>query len=976
MDPLHQQRARIQDDLRGLVAGEVRCDEISLQLYSTDASVYQIKPLAVVRPRRAADAAACLQYAAEKHIPVHARGAGSGTAGESLGPGLVIDFSRFLRRIVHIDAESGPRAAGNGARAAGRPVAAAGTLLRPRSGHQRRRHRRRHDRPRRLRQPLAEVRLRRGRHVQSLQVALADGGLMEFDRAKLVGGKSEDPDPRKRDLVNRLAALLRDRADVIRQNQPQGPLKRCGYNLADVLTEDSLDLAALAAGSEGTLVLITEATLSTQALPRHRGVVLLLFESLDNAARAVGEILPTQPTACDLMDRRHVSLAREGEIRFDVLIPAETEALLLVEYEGDDPVEVRQRTHRVVDDIFQQKRLAAGARSAFDQDDTDLFWRLGRRAQPLFYRVKGPSRPTPVLEDMAVPPESLSTFLVRMQNVLKRRQITASLLCHAGQGQLHLQPFLEPRRSGRRRADAAGRGGALRGSRRRRRRRQRRTRLRPEPHAVPRPAGRTALRGPSRSEADFRSRQHSQPGKDRRRRSGVAHAQPPRRRWRRRRKPPPPAPEGDSPKLRDLIELQLNWDPSRVLDATAACNRCGECRSQAPQVRMCPIFRFAPAEEASPRAKANIIRGILTRRIDLSLLASDEFKEAADLCVHCHACRLECPAGVDIPRLMRESKGAYVSSAGLPLADWLMTRLDTLAAAASKISPLANWALGNRQMRWLLEKTLGIAQGRKLPRVASRSFLRRAARRRLNRINRRSPQKVLYFVDTYANWHDPQLGEALVAVMKHNGVAVYVPAEQKPAGMASIACGALDHARTLARRNVAILADAVRQGYHVVATEPAAALCLVHEYPQMLDDDDARLLAAHSSDACAFLWKMHLSGALQLDFKPINAVLGLSCPMPFEGVGRRLPRREPARADPRPPRASPGAGLLRHGGDVRAVAQELSQQPPRRLGPDRPAPRPGHPGGSDRVQRLQDSNGARDRQAHASPDQTPAWPTA
>ncbi len=106
MDPLHQQRERIQDDLRGLIAGEVRCDEISLQLYSTDASVYQIKPLAVVRPRRAADAAACLQYAAEKRIPVHARGAGSGTAGESLGPGLVIDFSRFLRRIVRIDSET------------------------------------------------------------------------------------------------------------------------------------------------------------------------------------------------------------------------------------------------------------------------------------------------------------------------------------------------------------------------------------------------------------------------------------------------------------------------------------------------------------------------------------------------------------------------------------------------------------------------------------------------------------------------------------------------------------------------------------------------------------------------------------------------------------------------------------------------------------------------------------------------------
>ena len=231
-----------------------------------------------------------------------------------------------------------------------------------------------------------------------------------------------------------------------------------------------------------------------------------------------------------------------------------------------------------------------------------------------------------------------------------------------------------------------------------------------------------------------------------------------------------------------MTELQLDWDPSQVDDVTASCNRCGECRSQSPQVRMCPIFRFAPAEEASPRAKANLIRGFSTRRIDLGRLGSEEFKDVADLCVHCHACRLECPAGVDIPRLMRESKGAYVAANGLRLADWVMTRLDLLASLASKASPLANWALGNRQMRWLMEKTLGIAQGRKLPRVSSRSFLRRAARRRLTRLARRSPRKVLYFVDTYANYHDPQLGEALVAVMEHNGVAVYVPAEQRPCG--------------------------------------------------------------------------------------------------------------------------------------------------------------------------------------------------
>jgi anaerobic glycerol-3-phosphate dehydrogenase C subunit len=332
------------------------------------------------------------------------------------------------------------------------------------------------------------------------------------------------------------------------------------------------------------------------------------------------------------------------------------------------------------------------------------------------------------------------------------------------------------------------------------------------------------------------------------------------------------------PPLRNLVELQLDWKPERVYEAVSACNRCGECRTQMPGYRMCPLFRIAPSEEASPRAKANLIRGVLTGTLNLELLTSDEFKEIADLCVHCHACRLECPANVDIPRLMRESKAAYVAANGLSLADWAMTHLDVLGALASRFAPLANAALGNRQMRWLLEKSLGIAQGRKLPRVTSRSFLRRAARRRLTRPSRRSGQKVVYFVDVYANFFDPQLAEAMVAVLEHNGIAVYVPADQKQAGMPSIACGAAEHARQLAARNVALLAESVRQGYHIVATEPAAALCLTHEYPQMLDDDDARLVAAHSSEACTYLWNLHTRGQLQLDLRPLNMVLGYHTP--------------------------------------------------------------------------------------------------
>ena len=202
-------------------------------------------------------------------------------------------------------------------------------------------------------------------------------------------------------------------------------------------------MARLLVGSEGTLALITEALLATEPLPPHRGVTLLLFDSLEKAARTVLDVLAEHPTACELMDRRHLSLAREADPRFEQLIPAETEAALLVEQEGDDPLEVHARLHGLVSELWQQKRLAFGARQAFEDDERELFWRLADKMQLSLYRLKGTSRPVPVVEDMAVPPQVLPDFLVRMQNVLKRHQVTASFFCHAGHGQLHVQPFLD-----------------------------------------------------------------------------------------------------------------------------------------------------------------------------------------------------------------------------------------------------------------------------------------------------------------------------------------------------------------------------------------------------------------------------------------------------------------------------------------------------------------------------------------------------
>ncbi len=439
---LDQQRERIQDDLRGLVAGEVRCDDLSLQLHASDASIYEIRPLAVVRPRTSADVAACVRYAGQKHLSLHARGAGTATAGESLGTGVIVDFSKYLHYLIRIDAEKVRVQPGLVLERLNAQLRRQGRIIGP-------------DPAKAAVTTMGSVValdsagsrwLKYGSvrdHVLSLQVVLADGEILELGREPLANGESTSTIPRKRDLVNRLAAVLTQHAELIRSRRPKTSIYRCGYNLDGVLNEDYLDVARLLVGSEGTLALITEVSLATQPLPGPRGVTLLLFDGLEKAARAVQDILPWKPNACVLMDRRHLSLAREAEVRFDLLIPADTEALLLVEQEAEDPLALHDQLHQMAADITQKKSLAFAARQAFEADEREFFWHLVDHVHPILYRLKGPARPLPVANEIAVPPQILPDFLLQVQNILKRQQVTASLFAHAGHGQLQVRPLLD-----------------------------------------------------------------------------------------------------------------------------------------------------------------------------------------------------------------------------------------------------------------------------------------------------------------------------------------------------------------------------------------------------------------------------------------------------------------------------------------------------------------------------------------------------
>lgn len=890
MDP---DRERIQADLRGLIAGEVRCDDVFLQMYATDASIYEIKPLGLVRPRGVADVVACVQYAAEKGLPLHPRGAGTGLAGDSLGPGLVLDFSHSMRRILAVGQDTVRVQPGVILAHLNRQLARHGRLFGP-------------DPATRAVTTMGSVLAVDASgthwplygsardHVVGLQVVLANGQVLEVGRHKLSGADAEDALPPRRQLVGRLAELISREQKVIAQHQPKALVNRCGYQLDDVLGDDHLDLARLLVGSEGTLAIITEATLRTVPRPKQRGLALLFFDRLDAAARGAQEIASLGVATCDLMDRRLLTIAREMDVRYELLIPAEAEAMLLVEQSGDDAYEVGQRLREAVVRLVRERHLAFDARVTMEKEERDFYWRLSRRVVTTLYRLRGTTQAVPFIEDIAVPPEALPDFLVRLQNVLKKHAVTAAMFAHIGHGQLHLRPFLDLGNPEHQRLmqdlatdvyeEVLSVEGTISGE-----------------HALGLSRTWFLRRQVGSLYEVFREvKRIFDP--DNILNPGKVIADVPQPLIKNLRPPIPervPAALSDgSDSLPPLVELELAWSWEDMTRATRACNGCGRCRTQGPEERMCPIFRFAPREEASPRAKANLLRAVLTGRLDPRSLRADELKAIADLCVNCHQCRFECPALVDIPKLVLETKAQYVAANGLRLSDWFIARMDRLSAWGSRFSWLANRAIRNRRMRWLLEKMIGIAQGRKLPRFERRSFLQLAHRRRLDRPSRRTGNKVLYFVDIYANWHDTQLAEALVAVLQHNGVAVYVHPQQVASGMSAISLGAVDIGRRLAARNLAILADAVRQGYHIVATEPAAALCLTHEYLNLFDEEDARLVAENSSEACTYLWRMHQAGKLELDLHPLNATLGYHLPCHLKALGVGSPGEDLLRLIP------------------------------------------------------------------------------
>ena len=863
MDPSRAERVR--EDLKGVLKGELLFDDLSRTLYATDASIFEVRPVGVAVPRDEEDVAALVRYAGENQVPLTARGAGTGLAGESLGAGLVVDLSRHFQSIVSTSSDT--------------VTVEPGVVYRRLTAHLAKEGRRFAPDPSRgectvggmLANNASGARaFRHGytrEHVESLRVVLDSGDVAEAGR-RLRWPTAEAAHDRLDDIVSSTFTLLQQNAALIRECQPRTRFNRCGYLLTDALDAERLDLSRLLVGSEGTLALFTQATLRTIPLPGGRALALLGFANLDAALRAARESVPGGPAACELIDRRLLRLARGGDGSAAGLVPAEAEAVLLAEYEADTPAAAARLAQDLADRLHRDEPLTLLARVADDEDEIERFWQLRDTAVAGLYGLRGGTQPVPFVEDVGVPPELLGPYLLRVQEVLQRHEMTASYLVHAAAGQVHMLPFLDPGRP----EDATRLwalaeevydivfdiGGTIST--------QHGTGLARTPW-VGRQYGRLApvLR---ELKAIFDPRHLFNPGK-------IVGPPPGTPVWPLRRRA-----------AREETEFNLRWTPGEQATESRLCNGCGSCRTESPTQRMCPIFRATGDEAAAPRAKANLLRHLLHPDTDPRLLPSDDVRAVADLCVNCKMCATECPARVNVPKLMLEVKAANVARNGMDRSDWVMARTESFASFGSAFAPLVNALLASAPVRWLLENLFGVSRRRRLPGFAARSFLREARRRGWTRKPRSARPRVAYFVDVFANYNDPTIAEAVVAVLHHHGIEVYVPPGQVGCGMAPLAYGDVETARETVQHNLLLFADLAREGYPILCSEPTAALMFRQDALDILDDSDAKLVAGQTVEATAYLWDLHQQGLLRTDFRPLDLAVGHHVPCHLKALGR------------------------------------------------------------------------------------------
>lgn len=835
------QSLRLERALREAVKGEVRFDDKSRLLYSTDASLYQILPLGVVLPRSDEDVEAVLRIAAEERVPVLPRGGGTALAGQTVASAVVIDFSKYMNRVLEIDPDRMRARVQPGLRLdrLNRATAPHGLEFGPD--------------PATIRQcalggmignnscgARSLVHGKTGDHVHSLRCFLPDATCVDLGpiARSAVAARSG----REGELAREVLRILEPERDRILSRYPRVPRRVSGYNFDSILEDDELNLAKLIVGSEGTLATVVEAELGLVRVPLARSLVLLSFRDRWTSMDAIPGILPEPGlSALEIVDSRVLKGARElFEFRAAAaLVAPDALGVLFCEFTGDSPQEVAE----LANDFARRAPSLPGNPSAgvfLAPAEQVAAWSIRQVATGLLYRTTATRdiKPQEFVEDTGIAPEKLGAYTRRFEEIVHRNGTTLGFFGHAGQGCLHIRVDLNLKKGedvGRMQAIAqevaelvVEFGGSLSGE-----------------------------HGDGLSRSEFLPLMFSPEIMDLHRQ--VKHAFDPENLAN-------PGKIIATPKMSESLRFGERYraHPPRETfydysedggwdKAVEKCSGMAVCR-KLDVGSMCPSFQVTLEEEHSTRGRANSLREAM--RGNLPGMASTEVLEALDLCLECKACKTECPVGVDMARYKSEFLAQHYRATGnTPAAATFFGRIHELARLGSLAPGLANTA--NRLMGPLVRKVSHIDKRRRLPELVKpfRAIGEGAKPRRLRaQIRERGTRpKVILLDDTFHNYFDTAPLEAAVVVLDRAGFDVEIPPRQVCCGRPLISKGLLDETKAHHAKLLDTLTPLIEQGIPVVGLEPSCILTLRDEVPDLTRDSRARVLAENSFTMEEFL---------------------------------------------------------------------------------------------------------------------------
>ncbi|NJC85447.1 FAD-binding protein [Planosporangium mesophilum] len=781
--------------------------------------MYAIEPLGVVFPRHADDVAAAVALAGTYGVPVLPRGGGTSLAGQTVGGGLVLDLSRHLHRIVELDPQARVARVQPGVvqDQLNRAAAPHGLMFGP-------------DTSTSNRATIGGMlgnnsagsgSVRYGMtidHIRELDVVLSDASTARFapldadERSRRAGAQTLEGR-----LYRELPRLLETSASAIADGYPPYWRRACGYRLDRLAGDPGFNLAPFVVGSEGTLVIATEALVDLVPKPRRTVIAVGHFTSTLAAIEATEDALACDPAAVEMMDRTILDLSRQKIEYADLgrILEGDPEALLFVSFSGDDERELIGRLDRLVGLWSRHGHGYHTLRAETPQQQAALLKVRKSSLGLLMAASTGTLRPLAFVEDTAVDPMHLADYTKRFKEVLDRHQLNAGFYGHCSVGCLHIRPFVDVSRPEQVHAmrgvaeeikDLVREYGGVNSSE--------------HGDGLARSEFNREIFGDELYEAMrtvkriFDPDNRMNPGK-------IVDAPPMTDNLRDAALPPAPA-----------IRTRLSFEV--VGGARGAADRCmniGLCRKSGTGA-MCPSYMATRQEEHATRGRANALVKALSEPDPAAALGDERLHGILDLCLMCKACKSECPLGVDMASLKAEALAHHHDAHGVPLRSRVFGAIRALNRLGSATAPLSNLPGRIRPLRRLMDRGGGIASGRPLP-TFHRQNLVRWFRGRSAPTGR---GEVTFLADSFTTFTEPQIGRAAVELLEAAGWRVRLESGGC-CGRASFSKGLLDDAKHKAGALAARLARATEPGSPIVGCEPSCILTLRDEHRQLLPDD-------------------------------------------------------------------------------------------------------------------------------------------